>query len=422
MKKIFYLVIIAIIASCSNNDDFDLLSKRLALKEVVIENNKVKLEWNRPYINNFSRYLVFKSNNPDIDYSNYYYGAIAEIYDIEETTYFDNLSLEEDVYYTIVAYSYNSESLVSNTQQLTRDNIIIFQNKPDDAIFYPEQDNLFIVISNVLYKLDYKLMEIQDSIILGSSPNYWSLGKYNGNYELYAGCCNGYAKIYDANTLDEKVSFYVGGEIQSVVTDNNGNLFIKSYEGWDGVLKSYKRNGLTLTDTYTGWFDYKGKIKHLNNSNRIIEITTSVSPVNLIYYDHDSEGNFTNVDDDNYHGDYPLDAKIFTTFPDGDYFITDNEGAIYNSNLTYIAQLAYGYASYYNNFFIDDYIYAAYAEEPQIQVFSKTSYNMVNSYNTSYYPAYIFKDSNELISISSENSNYQYYSNSKFTIEKITLE
>lgn len=416
MRKLIYFVSTLFILSCSNNDDFDLLSSRLALKEIVIENNKIKLEWNRPYINNFSRYVIYKSDIPNVDYT-HYYNNVIEIYDIDETIYFDNLSLDKDVYYTVVAFSQNGEPLVSNSQKLLRDDLIIFNDKPSDAILYPENNALFIFIDRKIYLVDYENMEVADSIVLNSNENFGSIGSYNGSDELYIACSDGFARIYDINTLNEVNNIYVGGKVKSVITDSYNNLYIKTYKNYDGDLHCYSRVTLNLIDSYTDYYNYDGKIKHLNNSNRII---SRFNDRYVFYYDHDLNGNFTNSGYI-YNSNISYNDNIIEIIEGSEDIIVGATGVILNSNLEYITQIGDNYNNTFSSFSGEDYIYASNFNNKEISLFNKVSYYLVKNYSTNLYPLNVFKDNNTMIIIGTDKMDYQYYSNAKFSIEKITI-
>ena len=419
MKKVFYLIVFVFLYTSCSKDDSIVLSSKLALKEIIIENNQIKLEWNRPYINNFSYYAVYKTSEP-LTSGNYYYGSIAQISNIDSTIFFDVWSLEENIYYTVLAYNSSNVPLVSNSQQLNQSDLVIFNSYPNDVVHYPKGNRLFLFMDNKVYSCDYESMEITDSIVLGSFDNYGSLGSYNGNDELYVACSNGFVRIYDINTLSELAYISIGSNVQSVVADDNGNMFIKSYMNWDWELFSYRRSTLNQTDIYSGWYGGdRGRIKHLNNSNTIIEIPINSSS-KIIYYDHDNEGNFINAFESNNYS-YPKNSEIFEIFSNSDYIITDKSGAIYSSDLDFVRQLGDSYYDYYNDFCIDDYIYGASAVEKEIKLFSKSSYSMVKRNPTSLYPLLVYKDNNELIIFGSDTEQYMYYSKSKFSIEKITL-
>jgi len=418
MRKILHLlVILSIFVNSCSEDDITILSNRVALKELTIENNQIKLEWNRPYIQNFDSYRIYKTNQPISSFDNYY-GSIAQISDIDETVYYDNLTLEDDVYYTVVATSSTSDALVSNIQKLDNSEKVVFEKRPHDVVFFPEESKLFLFIDSKIFSVDYESMEITDSIVLPSSENYGSCGNFNNNNELYASCSDGYLRIFDIETLTEKATIRAVGSIKSTVCDEYNNLYIKTY----GRVYSYSRSTLNFIDGYSGAFSYNGKIKHLKNSNRIIEITSNISPVELIYYDHDDNGFFTTANSDNYHGDHPLNHEIFECFPEGNYFITDKVGAIYNQHLGYVTQIGDWYYNQFDNFFVDNYIYAIKSEEKEIELYSKTSFSYIKTYSTSFYPVFVFKENAELIIIGSDyyESNY-YYGNAKYTIEKINL-
>lgn len=413
MRKTLYLLILSLLLYSCSEDEGNFLSSKLELQEVTIENNKVKLQWNRPYLPGFINYVIYKTPEPFNQSGYYYNNLVATITEADETIYYVNLSLDEDVYYTVIAYSEYGEPLVSNSQRFIRDDLIIFENTPTDVVFDATNKLLFVFVNNKIYKCNYENMEVEDSILLSSSNNYGSIGDYNGQKELYVGCSNGFLRIYNIGTLEEKAYVMLGGNVINAELNDQNILFIKAYDDYDGIIYSYNRASLNMIDQYESWYSENGKIKLFRNVNRVVEIDDSYR---ISYYDYSEDGTIINADYE-YDYSYPKSTEIFELFPNEDKIITHHAGAIYNSNLQYVTQLGDSYYDHYNHFFIDDYIYAASGEYKQVRTFSKSSYNLIKIYETSFYPVKVFKDGNELVIFG---SNEVYYG-AKYTIEKISI-
>ncbi len=416
MRKCLGLILIALllISSCQE-EEAQFLSNKIELKEITVQDNKIKLEWNKPYIKNFNRYLIFKSDDPITDYSQYY--SFAEINDIDQTIYYDNLSLEKETYYAIAAISSTSEPLISNSKKFVREDLIIFKNNPNDIVFYSEQNNLFVFIENKIFVVDYENFEISDSIVLNSDENYGSIGNYNGEDELYVACSDGNVFIYDMMSLNEKANFYVGGKVRSVVADNNNNIYVKTYDS-SGKMTSYNRETLSPISTYIG-FSTTGKLLHFSNTSRIVERTEN--NYYIYYYDHDLSGNLTNVGYIyNYNISYYEDISEITN--ETDYFIVGTTGVVFDSDLNFVDEIGDQYGNSFSSFFSEDYFYASVFENKEVQVFSNTNLNYIKEYSTNLYPLKVFKDNNTLIIFGTDEYYYDYYySTTNFSIEKINL-
>jgi hypothetical protein len=151
----------------------------------------------------------------------------------------------------------------------------------------------------------------------------------------------------------------------------------------------------------------------------MIDLTVSLIPVDLSYYQFSKDGVSLIKKEDQYHGDYPMDANIVQSFPDGSKFITSSSGTIFNKSLVfdhYIKQ----YGNYSDFAFNEDgsLIYAAYWAEKKIEAVTYADATTTNSYNTTFYPYKIFRDGNSLICVN------KTYINAQMTyllVEKISL-
>jgi hypothetical protein len=407
MRKTFYLIVMLFLAACSDNSDYVTLSSRLVLKDITLENNRIKLEWNRPYMEDFSYYTIYRSDVPGTNFT--YINKIEEISDIDKTVYFDKTCLEENVYYTVVAYRYENDPLFSNTLSFSRNDVVVFE-EPNDVVFYPEKKNLFVFLNTAVFVVDYEEVTITDTIVLNSVINTGFIGNYNGKDEMYFGCSDGYVRIFDIDNLNEINSFYVGGSVNNIVTDNYNNLYVSN----SNRLYSYDRATLSYIDTYSGSVFYVGKKKHLKQSDRIVGFYGRSHY--LSYYDHDIAGNFT--DSDNEYISTSYRSTLLEVF--NDIIFVGSHCSVYTKDLNYITQLG-DYSDEFSSVFIDDLIYVADMGNKEIKSFSKTSYLPVNTYSCGLYPLIIFKIEEELIIIGTNFNEYQYISDEKYGIEKITL-
>ncbi|TDH28708.1 hypothetical protein EXU57_01125 [Segetibacter sp. 3557_3] len=152
----------------------------------------------------------------------------------------------------------------------------------------------------------------------------------------------------------------------------------------------------------TGDFDLTRFKKIPGSNTELLEITINIGPVDQDYYSFGPTGNFITRLNDKYHGDYPLDHRIFEIFPSGNKYITHSSGAIYNKTMTFEATLPRGNLEFTTFDFdvANSHIYAG-TKTKTVEVYTMDSYTKVRSIPTKAYPIKIFKDNAGVICVSS---------------------
>jgi hypothetical protein len=202
----------------------------------------------------------------------------------------------------------------------------------------------------------------------------------------------------------------------------NNNLYVSTSAWTNAPIKVLSRaSGVLISET--GDFDITRFKRIPNSSLELLEISINIGPVDQDYYKFTADGRFVSHSDDRYHGDYPLDHKIFEFFPDGSKYITSSSGAIYNKDMTYLASLPRGNLLF-TTFSInqsENLIYAG-CQTRNIKVYTVNNFNEVKTLRTKAYPYKIFDTGKQLLCISATKANTCSscsYSVSNLVIEKI---
>jgi hypothetical protein len=261
---------------------------------------------------------------------------------------------------------------------------------------------------------------------LNSSIGYCALGDFNGGKknELYVPTEHGWLYILDAETLETKDKIFIGGEKVSSVVAVAGKLFVSSsdrrYSSMEAnTLKVYDRNTKILIRRTGKWANTR--LLYLESSDiELIEISENIIPIDLSFHKFNSAGLPLENKEDTYHGDHPLDPALARSFPDGKKFITSGSGSIYNRDLVFEKNLSefnyYKYSDFaFNN--TGTKIYGALAQEKKVEEIEYSSGNSTKTYPTTFYPAKVFTDGNQLICLTTSGSNMHNY----YFVEKINF-
>lgn len=440
MKKIkLYLLLATLLTflfSCEKDDDFspqnNSYSNQIVLNDLNITGDSIKLTWSKLDTLKFASYLIVRKDSKDIiiNPSNYYSNEyiVAHIYDPSITSYTDkNIPIEPYLEYQIIGllsnnYSYNY--IFSNSKVYERPSIKVFDFNVLDIIPDLSNDRFYIIEKSQgkITIFNYESLSIVKSVTTDATIGYCSIGDNGNTKELYVPRSDGWVFVYNAETLEKTDQIDITHP-SSCVINNNGKLFISTDAWTNKPLKVFDRTSKQMISENGDFEDTRLRI--IPNSNtEIIEVTINIGPIDLDYYKFDANGNFVSHQNDKYHGDYPLDSDIFQFFPDGNKFITDSEGAIYDINMNYINRLPQG------DFTFSDYafnanstmIYCACSNSKTIVSYSNPEFEKIKEYKTQGYPFKIYRKDNILICISKTTTNSGYYDSSyKLVIEKIQL-
>lgn len=408
MRK-FLIVLIAYfsIFSCSSsNDDITEVvigtpqpaEEKIILKDVIVVNDTtVRLEWTTNGKNTYQGFQLLRSSSQN--------GTQEYLSQENGNTFMkidSNIPYSSYIDYQVIGYTNNGETIKSNIISYKRPDIKPLLNiRPVDALFDSDNGSMFIFSSSGnIMRYDVTTGTVTKEISTGATLGFSFLGTFNGQKELYVPRNDGWLYIYNPNDLTLKDQINFGSQLTSIVLSNN-KLYGTTGDISNVSLKCFDRASKQLIST-NGNYQY-GRIKKVANTNSsFFFITTNISPTNLTRFNYNSDGTFVNKFDDNYHGDYPLNHRIFEPLPNGTGFLTAMEGAIYNSNLVYMGQLPRGNSGL-SSYDFDANTIIAGTDKKTIEFYNLTGYNKVNSISTEKYPFKVFNYGNKVISLSSIN-------------------
>jgi len=432
-KVILYLIVSLLFLSCTKETE-EVIEITPAAKpatvqlkiDQVINDSTIVLKWSK-YTGTFQKYRLVRTATY---LKNGQFSSFAE--PVDSSTDVNHLSFTEnrmplardisyDLYVSKDTTGYNRGFQLMTRVAYQRPNSL-FYGTPTDVLINKQQQKLYITEQNKITLVNYVTGRIITSKDFPVSIGYCSLGDFNGSNELYVPVNDGWLQVLDAVTLQLKDKIYVAGyEIGSVVAAN-GKLYISSSDralgGYANCIKVYDRATKSVIGR-TGFWDRTRLLQLEGTAVEMIDLTISLSPIDLSYYQFNPDGTPLVKKQDSYHGDYTMDANILRSFPDGSKLITSSSGTIFNKSLTfdrYIKQ----YGSYSDFAFNSNgsIIYAAYKSEKKIDVVTYPATTTISSYATSLYPYKIFRDGNTLICVgratTSQQLNYLF-------VEKVNL-
>lgn len=395
--------------------------------EKVINDSTIVLKWNKYTGNNFRSYKLFKNygnfQNPQVE--------LGEFANADSVTYTESaVPLSPKVNYTIEIKT-DSFFYYSSVEYTRSD---FFFGGVTDVLINENAHLLYLLsafekkISLIDYSNNTKLFEKSFDVEFGASD----LGDFNGTKnELYLPKSDGWLDILDASNLELKDRIYVHGTNVGSVVSHQGKLFVSSSDisvphGLDdNALKIYTRSDKNLI-ARTG-LNQNTKLLMLQGSNtELVDLTLNIIPTDLCYYSFDANGKPLTEKKDTYHGDYLMTPQIFRSFPKGDYFITSDEGNIFDKNLIYKNSLPESYRHNYSDFAFNEagnIIYASNSSSKSIVAISYPQLQPLKTYTTKFYPFKIFRSGDTLICIcSTEQYNVNPFNQfAYFFIEKIKI-
>lgn len=421
MKKLLFLVGLCLSFACSTEETDSTPETReyenkIILQDLDIQESGVKLNWSKLQNPDFQGYEVLRSESED-DNS---YQSLKVITNITKTDFIDTeLPYSPYVSYKIIGHNLSgSNTIESNIQEYKRPEILKFNGRVDHVVPQFEKNRLFLIDRHgKISMLDLEAKKIIQTLDTESRIGYVDIKNYNGKLELYVPRDDGWIYIYNAENFELLDRINTGRASSSIIF--NGNKLFVSTDAWTNKpLKVYNRATGELVEE-TGDFDLT-RLRQIPGSNtELLEITLNIGPVDQDLYKFDSNGRLIEHLNDKYHGDFALDANIFSFFPDADHFITGRQGAIYTRDMIYQSRLPQGYLEFSSFSFNEQeqLIYAGCSNERSIQKYDLDELSRVGFIKTQSYPQFIFRTNQNIIIIGlSSNSN-----NSSFVFEKVNI-
>lgn len=290
-----------------------------------------------------------------------------------------------------------------------------FFDKTQDALIDTARDFIYVVnkedgyISLYNYRQNLLIKKISASPYIG----YCGLGNPNGESELYVPRSDGWVDIYDATTLLLKDRLNVEGREVSSVIYNNGLLFVSTADssqasgGKDRSVKVYSRSTKQLI-TRAGYYTPSRLFLIPGTRTELIDVVNKHMAIRLLHYKFDEAGNLLSEKEDPYNGLYVKDPATTKVFPAGNLVITTRLGGIYDTTLNLKFHLSNNPITGYRDFAFNEtgsIIYSAsFGSSKTIEARSYPGNSLIRSYPTRLPPIKIFRDGQQLISLSSNMS------------------
>ncbi|MBI9068991.1 MAG: hypothetical protein JEZ09_16970 [Salinivirgaceae bacterium] len=373
----------------------------IELYKPIKENEAVKLIWSKYTDDNFSKYEIYRSVEGCFEE---YLQLLGEINNINDTAFYDSIPpLEFQACYAIKAYDNDNNFIISNLYSIDYPSGMIFNFVPDDMFKHPTEQFLYLVDNAGLkiVKYDYVNDTILKQVTLQGDIGYCDFGDNGFGVELYVPSGDGNVYVYSGNDLSLSAMISTELSATSVVIDGLGQVIVSVLPSpwWEEPIRTYSRsNGMNIDG---GGERDEERLRKIPGKNEYISISEGVSPTDMNHYKFNESGLFIEENDDTYHGDYSLNAKIFRISENGEYAITSFNGAVYlaNSNMPYKGNLQNGNLKYSDFAFSSDgkTIYAATSNRKSIQIGHYPSLIRDNEIQLNGYPQLIQRDGNKLI-------------------------
>jgi len=232
------------------------------------------------------------------------------------------------------------------------------------------------------------------------------IGDNGYGLEIYVPNSNGFIKVYSAATLDLVTSINTGLATNCVVTNGHGYLVasLRPSPWWEQPVRTYARSTGINISANTGTVFEANILKFIPGTDNIISITTSVSPVNMDFFNLNNTGSILSNNDDAYHGDHPLDPYIFRVSSNGEFVITGDVGAVYSasSSMIYKGMVDRGSLNFSDFAFSKDgnTIYAGTSNRNSLQIIKYPELTRNDEILLKGYPKFLFYFKGEIVSIS----------------------
>jgi hypothetical protein len=364
----------------------------------------VELKWTDYDGANFGSFSVYRS---DRDCSVENRQLLAQITEPDETTYLDaSVPFANRVCYFVEVTTDDGRSRSSNSLFVDNPSGPVFNFEPSDFLLHPERDEVLLLDrgGHRIVRYDYRAQEQTGVINLEGEIGYCAIGDNGFGVELYVPSSDGWVYVYSADDLSLRTSISTGLSNASVVVNGLGHVIVavRPSPWWEEPVRTYSRaTGINLD----GNGDFDGdRLRMIPGKNQIISISQSVSPIDMEYFDLNAAGMIVQHEDDDYHGDHPLDPHIFRISPQGNYTITSSQGAVYsaNSSMEYRGQLQRGALAYSDFAFSPDgaTIYAGTSNRRSIQIGTFPELTRSNEILTRGFPLFMEYRDGQIICLS----------------------
>jgi hypothetical protein len=440
MKK-FYLptllvLMVVVFSSCKKDSTTGgrvpvpiVTTDTILLSNLETSSDAVTLKWSKLTDTKFVRYMIIRRNYKSPDPNTYSYNDIIDYIDDASTLNYTDHSFSDDPYleYQVIgmvqdtsAYGYY-KYIYSNVRSFERPQFTLFYLNIKDVLPDVPNHRCYVIgaDSGKISILDYQSRTIQKEIFTNATLGYCALGNFNGTEELYVPRNDGWLFIYDANTLDLVDQIKSGARCKSVVA-NNGKLFIVTDTGYyNYAIKVFDRSSKAMIE-FTGISEGPEHIVLVPGSNTKL---LGLGSYYMFAFEYDANGQYVSWGAINYSSG-SSNMRALEALPNGQGLITSTTGSVYSGSLNFVQNLPYGdyqFSSYaFNTPFTS--IFSGCCNYKTIAEYAYPGFSEKKTYSCVGYPAAVFVDGNNLISLSGVYEYYPYYNDAGlYYIETLPL-
>lgn len=392
----------------------------LVLESATSNSGSVQLQWQKYSMSDFKRYEIIRTTDPNIEGK-----VIASFNSVDSINYIDKLPpFASEIYYYVRISNTEDQSRNSNKIKVVEPAGKIYYYSATDAVLHPTEPIIYIVdnASQKIRAINYITQTEVNSTSLEGTVGKIDIGDNGFGLEIYVPNNNGFIKVYNASTLNLVTSINTGLATKCVITNGHGYVVasLTPSPWWEQPVRTYSRStGINISGN-TGTVFEANILRFIPNTDNIISISTSVSPVDMDFFQLNNTGSIIANNDDSYHGDHPLDPNIFEISSNSEFLITGNVGAVYSASNTMIYKgvIDRG-ALYFSDFAFSkdgNTIYAGTSNRTSLQIVKYPELTRKDEILTKGYPKFLFYRNGEIISLSLINLN-----SDNFAIERIKI-
>jgi hypothetical protein len=405
-KAMAMMAVIGIAMACNEEDN----GPSIALSILKVSDSNRSLTWNE--IENADGYRIWRTVKRS--------GVLHEPALIASVDFLtlhhvdENVPLAEELLYYIVT-TVNNREVRSNV--VSSDGATYLLIHPYQMKLLPDENLAVVRDYSTMLLVDYENQVIAGRREFNGKLGAFDMGTFNGKKEMYVPCSDHSIYImdpYELTMIDTLIADY---PVASVAVNSKGTIYYSCSDP-QTPLKLYDRGTMQFISKHAGGSD-SGIL--LQSDNRLLTVTTHISPATMSFYTFGDGGNLLSRSDDPYSWDYEMDSERLKM--SSKYIVTSTEGFVYaaDDNLTWITTLTRGGSNQTDFEFSEDgeTIYSAVSSSRVI--YKQLVNGGSSSIATRGYPWVMARNGNELIVLSAPDPFSPGMTTNAVIIERIAL-
>ncbi len=371
-NKLFAVLLLAMLwAACKEDLVIDNSDQRFPLNlQTESGNDKVTLRWDAANVSDFEKYVLVRSRNPIPTglrpvFSTGEFEIILQSDSVQKTAFVDqSLPIVEKLFYKLYV-SFNERFVESAAMEVSFDNLLVDGN---GAVIRFVRDSNWVILGDeftgILRVVDYntKKTKSQRSVQFTNADNMClDVVVENGKSVLYwwAGYNNFYK--FSLPELTQLGFWSVPFSGFSVLAGSGDKIFTTQYDYNQSFAVRRKTDMSVVKEHYrTDYYTHRTLAMLDKSTNRIVE----ASPYRIMVYNVDeTNGEVTNFVEKNTNS-FSVFNRDMPVSQNGQYFIPQYDGSVYDQNLNLIVQIPFQNNGYADVDFSADgqFIYVAYLD------------------------------------------------------------